>query len=87
MEHVVAAFADLLGSTRSREEIAAWASQVRAADDADNVEYSPPAAEAAIWHALEFLMGVDLMAGPQEYLHGHADFEEYWETNRKQLVR
>jgi hypothetical protein len=32
-------------------------------------------------------MGVDLKAGPQEYLHGHADFEEYWENYRKQFVR
>ncbi len=83
---VTSAFRDLMTGARSREEIAAWAAQVRAADDDEGIEYVPPKAETAIWDALEFLMGVDLKDGPTSYLHNESDFEQYWVANKKELI-
>ena len=83
---IVKAFQDLLAELRTREDIASWASLVRASDDAERLIYSPPAAQAAIWEALEFLMGVDLKDAPDSYLHNREDFEEYWANAKGSLV-
>ena len=83
---VASAFRDLMNGSRSREDVASWASRVRAADDADGIEYFPPSAESAIWAALEFLMGVDLRDGPQSYLHTEQDFEEFWVKKEGELM-
>jgi len=84
---VSAALQDLMTGGRSREEIASWAREVRAAEDRDDLEYSPKSAEESIWDALEFLMGVDLKVAAETYLHGRADFEAYWVTSREGLSR
>jgi len=83
---VATAFRDLMTGARPREEVASWAARVRAADDAGGLEYVPPTAEAAIWDALEFLMGVDLKDGPNSYLHNEQDFIEYWSTKKRELM-
>jgi hypothetical protein len=86
-EDVTAAFLDLLSGARSREDVANWAHRVRVADDAEGIRYDPPAAESAIWDALEFLIGVDLKDGPDSYLHNQQDFEEYWSSKKGDLMR
>lgn len=86
-DQVAAAFRDLLTGFRSREDVAGWASSVRAADDTEGIQYEPPTAESAIWQALEFLMGVDIKDGPDSYLHNHEDFEKYWSSKRGDLMR
>jgi hypothetical protein len=86
-EEVAAAFRDLLSGARSREDVADWASKVRAADDTEGLQCEPPSAEAAVWDALEFLMGADLRDGPASYLHNEQDFEEYWSTKKTVLMR
>lgn len=87
IEDVDSAFRDLLTGVRSREDVAGFASRVRAADDEEGIQYDPPAAESAIWHALEFLMGVDIKDGPDSYLHNHQDFEKYWVSKKGDLMR
>jgi len=87
VEEIAAAFSDLISGARPREAIASWATAICTADDRGTLKYSPPHAEAAIWDALTYLMGVDLRSGPDTYLHSRADFEEYWAINRSALLR
>lgn len=83
---IATAFDDLLTGRRRREEIADWASSVRAADDdGRGLEYVPARAERAIWEALEFLMGVDLRDAPETYLHNQQDVESTWMVLRERL--
>ena len=77
-DDVATAFQDLIAGARSREDIASWASSVRAADDAEGIEFDPPRAQDFIWNALEYLMGADLRDGPDSYLHNREDFEAFW---------
>ncbi len=79
-------FSDLLSRNRSREDIAAWASSIRSADDAEGIEYDPPSDGTAIWDALEFLVGVDLKDGPESFLHNCEDFERYWDANKHKFA-
>ena len=85
-DDVATAFRDLIGGARTREEIASWASRLRAADDGEGIEYAPESAEVLIWEALEFLMGVDMKDGPDSYLHNTDDFVTYWATRRDALT-
>lgn len=86
-QDIAIAFRDLRDGVRSREDVAQWASAVRAADDAEGIQYEPPAAGPAIWDALEFLIGVDLKDAPDSYLHGQKDFDEYWSSKAEHLLR
>jgi hypothetical protein len=79
---VSAAFRELINGTRSREEVASWASRIRDADDTEGLQYVPPSAEVVLWDALEFLIGVDLKDGPDSYLHNLQDIAEYWSSRR-----
>jgi hypothetical protein len=85
IQDISAAFGDLLCGVRSREDVADWAARVRAADDAEGIEYDRPTARLEIWNALGFLMGVDLKDGPGSYLHSYHDCEAYWSSTKQGL--
>lgn len=76
-------FNDLLNERRTREEVASWASALRRAEDTGSLRYVPSNAEAEIWKALEFLMGIDLKESPNTYLHELGQVRAYWEEHSK----
>jgi hypothetical protein len=71
------AFNALASNSRSREDIAAWASEVQKAHDAQRLSFSPSESERQIWQAIRYLIGVDLKTSSTEYLHNTDDFNSF----------
>jgi hypothetical protein len=82
---IEAAFDDLLSRRKSREEIAAWVTNIRAHDHRGETQYEQSSARLDIQRALEYLGGVDLKDAPHSYLHSEADFWKFrglWRCSR-----
>jgi len=77
------AFEDLLAGTRSRVEIAEWASRAMQSEDLGTLEYDPPSAEERIWEGILYLLGADLKAAPGLDLHHEGDFREFFDRWRE----
>ena len=70
-------FADLESGSKSREEIAGFASGAMRADDAGLLRMEPSTEAARIWRAITYLSGVDIKEPPESYLHCIEDFIEF----------
>lgn len=71
------AFDNLINKSKSREELANWASKLQFSEDLDELEYDPPNEESKIWDGIEYLMGVDLKDIDGSYLHSQESFIQY----------
>jgi len=67
----------LLGGKLSREDASAWARKLRLAEDSGSLTYEPLSDEPALWAAVQFLEGYDLLDAPDSYLHGVDDLLEF----------
>lgn len=77
LQDIQKAFADLESGSRSREEIASYASSAMRADDANSLRMEPSADSPIIWRAIIYLTGVDIKEPPESYLHCIEDFVEF----------
>jgi hypothetical protein len=70
-------FAALESGSKSREEIADFASEAMRADDAGLLHVEPSSEVARIWRAITYLSGVDIKEPSENYLHCIEDFIEF----------
>jgi len=76
VEHIVD---DLIQGTKSREQIAFWASLRLSAHDIDDLEFEPLTEKKRIWRVITYLIGVDLKDLDGGYLHSIENFIEFKE--------
>lgn len=77
IQDIQRAFDDLESDSRSREEIANYATAAMRADDSGLLVMEPRAEAAQIWKAITYLSGVDIKETPDTYLHCREDFTAY----------
>lgn len=77
LEDIQRAFADLESESKSREQIADFASEALRSSDAGTLLMEPQTDAAKIWEAIKYLCGVDLKQSPESYLHCVQDFIEF----------
>ena len=77
LSQISQAFDDLIAGAKSRETLAAWATALRQAEDARQLQYEPRGEESRIWNAILYLTGVDLKSSARDYLHNTNDFLSY----------
>jgi hypothetical protein len=73
-------FAELESGSKSREEIADFASGAMRSDDAGLLQMEPTTEASRIWRAITYLSGVDIKEPPESYLHCVEDFIEFRNT-------
>lgn len=74
------AFDSLINGTKSREEVANWASALMFAFDDYNLEFDPSSAEDKILIGIDDLMRADLLNLDNSYFYSIKDFIN-WKAN------
>jgi hypothetical protein len=72
---ITKAFDDLIEGSKSKEEIAEYATKAMKCDDQGSLKMEPYSESVRIWRAITYLSGVDLMTAPETYFHCTEDFE------------
>lgn len=66
-------FINLINDAESREDIANFAARAIEADDNGSLEIEEDI-DDKIWKSIIYLSGVDLLEGPNDYLHSKENF-------------
>jgi len=77
LDDIQTRFAELESGSKSREEIADFASGAMRAGDAGLLQMEPSTETTRIWRAITYLSGVDIKEPPESYLHCVEDFIEF----------
>jgi len=74
LENLIQKFDDLISGNSTPEEISNWAKEKQSETDKGCLIYVPSNQKSLMWSAINYLNGVDLKSGPDEFLHSRENF-------------